>query len=159
MFPPKTVLSLFFVVLTGQAIVGRAQSTSELDAVVTGALARRVERFFGNLKAPSVTAQDSFADLLAGGPLDGRTEQLNAFVENYKKLEASYGRFLVAKQVHVKRVGDDLIFLTFLYESEQFPIVWRFTFYRPPLETLERPDWFVVRLSFDTKLEQLTGLP
>ncbi|HUG69895.1 MAG TPA: hypothetical protein VMM76_19240 [Pirellulaceae bacterium] len=156
---PKLVYSFVFATLIGQVAIVTAQTTSESDAVVTNALSKRVEAFFGNLKSPSVNAEDAFAELLFGGPLGGRTEQLNAFVDSYKKLEASYGRFLVAKQVHVKRVGDDLMFLTFLYESERFPLVWRFVFYRPPLDTLERPDWFVARLSFDTKLEQLSSLP
>lgn len=160
MIPPKVAFSLVCIALIfGPTIVVNAQTANETNALSTTALTQRVDRFFGFLKSPTVTVEDAFADLLDGGPLDGRTEQVNAFVESYKKLEASYGRFLVAKQVHVKRIGDDLIFLTFLYECEQFPVVWRFTFYRPPLDTLERPDWFVVRLSFDTKLEQLPTLP
>ncbi|MCA9121885.1 MAG: hypothetical protein H6822_11590 [Planctomycetaceae bacterium] len=155
----KFVIVFSIVALAGQATTANGQVPNESDAVVTNALTRRVEQFFGHLKTPSVSAEDAFSELLSGGPLDGRTEQLRAFVENYKKLEASYGRFLIAKPIRAERVGDDLTFLTFLYESEQFPIVWRFAFYRPPLETLERPDWFVVRLSFDTKLESLTSSP
>ncbi len=158
MSSPQTVLTIVFSALIGQAAIGAAQTTGESDAVAISSLTTRVEAFFGFLKSPNVNAEDAFADLLAGGPLS-RVEQRSAMVESYKKLEATYGRFLVAKQVHVKRVGEDLIFLTFLYESERFPVVWRFAFYRPPLDTLERPDWFVVRLSFDTKLEQLASLP
>ena len=156
MSPPKIVFAIVCSGLIGQVAIGSAQTTSESDAVVIDSLTKRVEAFFGNLKLPTVNADNAFADLLAGGPLS-RVEQRTAFVDSYKKLETSYGRFLVAKQVHAKRVGEDLVFLTFLYESERFPLVWRFAFYRPPLETPERPDWFVVRLSFDTKLEQLTG--
>jgi len=156
---PRIFVPLVFSAFVAQAAIVAAQTPSESEAAVTNALTKRVESFFDNLEAPNVNAEDAFADLLNGGPLDGRTEQLKAFVDSYKKLEAPYGRFLAAKQVHVKRVGDDLTFLTFLYETERFPIVWRFAFYRPPLESLERPDWFVVRLSFDTKLEQLPSLP
>lgn len=156
MSPPKIVFAIVFSVLIGQVAIGSAQTTVDSDAVVISSLTKRVEAFFGELKLPSANADNVFADFLAGGPLS-RAEQRTAFVESYKKLETSYGRFLVAKQVHAKRVGEDLIFLTFLYESERFPLVWRFAFYRPPLDTLERPDWFIVRLGFDTKLEQLTG--
>ena len=150
---------MVFSRLIGQVASVSAQATSESEAIVTNALTKRVEVFFGELKSPSVNAHDAFANLLAGGPLGSRVEQLTAFVDSYKKLEASHGRLLITKQVQAKRVGDDLIFLTFLYESERFPLVWRFAFYRPPLDTLERPDWFVVRLSFDTKLEQIANLP
>ncbi|MDA1053814.1 MAG: hypothetical protein O3C40_25475 [Planctomycetota bacterium] len=159
MLPSKIVLSLVFSAFISQAAIVTAQATSESEAAVTNALTKRVDSFFEFLKAPSVNAEDAFADLLATGPFAGQAEQQKAFVDNYKKLAVSHGRFLVAKPVHFKRVGEDLAFLTFLYETERFPIVWRFAFYRPPLDSTERPDWFVVRLSFDTKLEQLSGLP
>jgi hypothetical protein len=159
MSPPKTLIPLVFAVFIAQNANVAAQTTSEDDAAVMGAITQRVESFFGHLKNPSVNAANTFSDLLADGPLDDQPEQLKAFVDSYGKLEAPYGRFLDAKQVGVKRVGDDLTFLTYLYETERFPIVWRIAFYRPPIESLERPDWFVVHLSFDTKLEQLLSLP
>ncbi len=155
---PKICVALVFGAFIAQAGIVAAQTPSEAEAAATAALSKRVEQFFGHLKAPTVDAEDAFSNLLTDSPLAARQEQLIAFVDAYKKLEASHGRFLVAKQVHVKRVGEDLTFLTFLYETERFPIVWRFAFYRPPLESLERPDWFVVRLSFDTKIEQLPNL-
>lgn len=156
---PKTLITLIFAAFIAQDAKVAAQTPSEEDAAVTSAITKRVESFFGHLKNPNVNAANAFSDLLADSPLDEQPEQLKAFVDSYEKLAAPYGRFLIAKPVEVKRVGDDLTFLTYLYETERFPIVWRFAFYRPPLESLERPDWFVVRLSFDTKLEQLSSLP
>ena len=156
---PKILISFLFTAFIAQTADIKAQTPGESDAAMTSALTQRVESFFGHLKDPNVDATNAFADLLADGPLDDQPEQLKAFVESYEKLEVPYGRFLSAKQVQVKRLGEDLTFLTYLYETERFPIVWRFAFYRPPLESLERPDWFVVRLSFDTKLEQLLSVP
>jgi hypothetical protein len=156
---PNILRSLVLAAIIAQPTVAAAQIPNESEAVAIGALSKRVEAFFDNLKAPIVDAEDAFKDLLAGGPLIEQPEEVKAFVDDYKKLEAPYGRYLVAKQVQAKRIGDDLVFLTYLYETERFPIVWRFAFYRPPIESLARPDWFVVRLSFDTKVEQLSWLP
>lgn len=158
MSAPNFFASLVFTAFIAQSAIVAAQSQSE-SAAATAALTKRVDSFFVSLKAPGVNAEGVFADMLNRGPLGGQPEQLKTFVDSFKKLEASCGRVLAAKQVHVKRVGEDLMFLTYLYEAERFPIVWRFVFYHPPVESLDRPDWFVVRLSFDTKIEQLANLP
>jgi len=122
-------------------------------------LTARVERFFGNLASPIVLPANAFSDLLQEGPLSGKTEQLNGFVEEYGKLQGRYGKFLQARLVNVKRLDSDLVLLTYLYKCEQFPVVWRFAYYRPPLNGVEPPSWRVVRLSFDTELERLWELP
>ncbi|MBC8356148.1 MAG: hypothetical protein H8E66_29580 [Planctomycetes bacterium] len=157
---PKFIFLLLFLIVSGAISQVSAQTSADSEATATSDLVVRVQSFFNNLEDPSVNAEAAFNDLLNDSPLlVKRPEQLDTFVESYKMIEASYGRFLVAKQVHVKQVGDDLTFLTFLYETERFPIVWRIAFYRPPIEAAERVDWFVVRLSFDTKIEELSNLP
>ncbi len=150
-------LAWLIAVLTyaSQTNSASAQSSVDTDPIVVS-LTRRVDLFFGNLKSTNVAAKDAFADLLADGPLADRSERLTAFVDAYDQLELQHGKFLAAKQVSARRIGEDLVFLTFLFKTERFPIVWRIAFYRPPIEAAERPDWFVVRLSFDTKIEQLS---
>ena len=159
MSPTKILISLILSACLAPTSHVAAQTTGENDAAVTNALTQRVATFFGHLKDPSVDAANAFADLLADGPLSDQPAKLEGFVDSYDKLQASYGGLLAAKPVNIKRLGEDLALLTYLYETERFPIVWRFAFYRPPLEPLESPDWFVVRLSFDTDLEHLANLP
>lgn len=153
--PCKVTIAFVFASCFCQTAIVWAQASADTDPIVT-ALTREVDLFFGNLQSANVAPKDAFADLLADGPLAERSEQLNAFVGAYAQLVTTHGRFLAAKQVSSKRVGEDLVFLTFLFKTERFPIVWRIAYYRPPLETTERPDWFVVRLSFDTKIETLS---
>lgn len=159
MFTLKRIYLLVVVVMLGQTSIATAQTANENEVAVTNSLIEYVESFFDNLKDPTIDTEAAFSDLLANGPLADQPEQLVAFVESHEKLKTTYRRFLVAKPISSKRVGDDLTFLTFLYETERFPIVWRFVFYRPPLESVEQTEWFVVRLSFDTKLEQLLDAP
>lgn len=122
-------------------------------------LAEKVDQFFENLANPNSTATAVFNELLDGSLLASpqSSEKLLALLDEYKKLEPRYGAFLEAKEVDVRRVGNSLIFLTYLYKAEQFPVVWRFVYYRPPSDEPDGPDWFVVRLSFDTKIEDLAA--
>ena len=130
------------------------QDTAALDT-----LTRRVDAFFLNLKTPTISVESAFEVLLEDSPLAVDTDgQLAELLNEYGKLETRYGKFLEASQVQVKAVGSDVVFLTYLYKTEKLPVVWRFVFYRPPVGTVETRQWFVVRLSFDTKLEQLLHL-
>lgn len=123
-------------------------------------LAAKVKSFFENLANENSTPEAVFRDHLTNSPLAGpqSAAKLLALIDEYKKLEPRYGPFLEASELEVRRVGSSLVFLTYLYQSEQFPVVWRFVYYRPPSNEPEGPDWFVVRLSFDTKIEDLAGL-
>jgi len=121
-------------------------------------LAEKVEQFFESLASDN-QPDAVFNDLLTGSQLASeRSEQLQKLLEEYGKLEVRYGKFLEASELDVRKVGDSLIFLTYLYKSERFPVVWRFVYYRPPSDQPEGPDWFVVRLSFDTRIDDLPQL-
>ena len=122
-------------------------------------LTDRVDLFFENLANPNSTPTAVFKELLAGSPLASpNSGELLALLAEYEKLEPRYGEFLDADELDVRRVGNSLIFLTYLYQSERFPVVWRFAFYRPPSDEPGGPDWFIVRLSFDTNIEDLAKL-
>jgi len=78
MSSPKIPISLVFSAIIAQAAIVAAQPPNETEAAATVALTKRVESFFGNLKAPMVNAKEAFADLLRDGPLANREEQLTA---------------------------------------------------------------------------------
>jgi hypothetical protein len=143
-----TVSSLAIVLIANSVAVAQEDDSRRL--------ADRVKSFFENLANPNLTPTAVFNELLTGSPLiSPQSDKLLPLLDEYKKLEPRYGAFVEASEVDVRRVGNSLIFLTFLYKSERFPVVWRFVYYRPPSDEPDGPDWFVVRLSFDTKIEDL----
>lgn len=119
-------------------------------------LTDKIEVFFESLNSGTSDPKAVFGGLLAGSQLGVQeSEQLQNLLEQYGQLEQRYGKFLKATKYDVRKVGDNLIFLTYFYQTERFPVVWRFVYYRPPSEEPDAPDWFVVRLSFDTRIENL----
>jgi hypothetical protein len=147
------LMPLFTVAFCTLPVVLAAQEASDIQT-----LTDKVDGFFKNLQDEGVNTEDAFRELLADGPLvNPDAEQFTDTIEKYEGLQGLYGPFLAAKRIHAKSVDEDVIYLTFLYKTERFPVVWRFVFYRPPTEAVDQ-SWFIVRLSFDTKLEQLLTL-
>ena len=91
-------------------------------------------------------------DILADGPLAGRTEAIDRLVARFEEIQKDSGKYSMAESILEKRVGTDLILLKFLYKAENYPVVWYFTFYRRPSD---KTKWIVISLRFDTRLEQL----
>lgn len=114
----------------------------------------RISRFFQNLNDQQVDAATAFADLLAEGPLAG-ADDVKKLVERVPALEKTYGEFLASERVATKRVGKDLVLLKYLYKTERYPVVWYFTYYRPPSKTGEPNDWVVITVRFDTRVDLL----
>ena len=90
-------------------------------------------------------ATGSFETLLSNSALSG-TDEMERLTAAAKELPSKYGAFIEAERVEARRIGQDLVLLTFLYKAERFPIVWQFAFYRP------KESWAVVSLRFDSKL-------
>ena len=127
-------LALLMVFTASRA---RAQDDADVKE-----LTDRAKTFLAGL---SKDAAGSFDTLLVNSSLAG-TDEMERLTAAAKELPTKYGDFLEAERVEARRVGQDLVLLTFLYKAERFPIVWRFAFYRP------RESWAVVSLRFDSKL-------
>lgn len=125
--------------------------------VVTTELHPRIAAFFRNL-ADRSGAQRAFKELLARSPLDG-TENVKAMIDQVDRFEDKYGAFLEIERVHSKFVGKDLVLLTYLYKAEKFPVVWYFTFYRPPRPATDDNAWSVISVRFDSNLRMLRLQP
>jgi hypothetical protein len=152
MFPRRIAPLLIALLAAGPAGVLLAQQDLAVDS-----LTDRTGLFFSDL-ATQVDQKSAFDQLLAGGPLadPARSADVTMLVERHGKLGEKYGAAASPPElVSVKKVGESLVTLKYLYKAEKFPIVWYFTYYRP--RKLARPEdgWFVVSLRFDTRLELL----
>lgn len=148
-------LSLFWCVAFG--VLSSASAIGQEDD--TRKLAEEVAQFFENLNNDDFKTEDVFEELLAGSQLGRKqSKQLQDLLEKYETLETRYGKFLKASELDAQTVGDSLIYLTYLYKTQEFPVVWRFVYYRPPSDEADATDWFIVRLSFDTRIDDLPNL-
>jgi hypothetical protein len=134
-----------------------AQEPAAPKDEVLDALDARVRPF---LEAVSQgDTQKAYDDLLRGSPLLlKKAEAVKALVERTNQLPSRFGRYRNFERIDVKRVGKDLVLLKYLYKCEDFPVVWYFTFYRPPAGTeapAEEAAWRVIIVRFDTELELL----
>ena len=135
-------------VLTLTVACGTAAAQDDVE--VTD-LTRRASAFLRTLDEDPQTA---FQELLANSEL-AESEEITRLAAAAEKLPEKYGAFVASEQVGSRRVGQDLVLLTFLYKAERFPVVWRFAFYRPR----ESSPWAVVSLRFDSKLLNLQAEP
>ena len=140
LFYPTAFVSILFAAVSSAGAI--AQDNEELQRLQT-----QVERFFDNLD--TVEPQRAFTDLLAGGPL--AAGDLKKLVDGVEDLEKRYGDYLEAEQISTKRVGRDLVLMKYLYKTPTYPIVWYFTYYRPP----DGGEWVVIVVRFDTRLDLL----
>ena len=128
--------------LTGQ----ESETLMQLDA--------RVSTFFENLGDEQVGPEKAFADLLAGGPLK-KSVKVKTLIERSNRLEELYGAFVTAERIAAKEVGKDLVLLKYLHKAERYPVIWYFTYYRPPSTVGDEKEWVIISVRFDTRLDLL----
>jgi hypothetical protein len=124
-------------------------------------LRQRADNFFEGISVGGRT-QTAYQELLAGGPLLKQTKQVDALVAKTDQLHDRYGPYRGFEPIAARRVGNDLVFLRYLYKCEHFPVVFYFAFYRtprgePPAETSN--NWRAIIVRFDTELELLALTP
>lgn len=121
-------------------------------------LDKRVKAFFESIKSKGTTA--AYTELLGVGLLS--TQDRKTLEDETKKIEGLYGAYRNHELVYTKRVGNDLVFLKYLYKCEKFPVLWHVTFYRTGSGSESTTDssraWQIVSVRFDTDLELLTLL-
>lgn len=127
----------------------RGQDSEDVKQLTT-----RVTDFFANLNDEVVGREKAFADLLAAGPLKSSAD-VKKLIDRVGTIEQTYGKFVEAERIDVREVGKDLILLKYLYKTSQYPIVWYFTYYRPPSTNVEANEWVIISVRFDTRLDLL----
>ena len=114
--------------------------------------------FFENVKSGSIEA--AYSELFGGEQL-GTEKDRAELVKETKKIQDTYGAYRGFEPVYTRRVGNDLVFVKYLYKCEKFPVLWHITFYRSSASSEAGSDsgtWQVVSIRFDTDLDVLTLL-
>jgi hypothetical protein len=133
----------------------RAQIAESRDGGPVAATSARVTTFFESLGGKAAALEKALAELLADGPLAARTTAVESLLAETRKLEGRYGKYRAAERIAAKRVGDDVIVLSYLTKCDSFPVVWHFTFYRDQRPAVTPATWNVIAVRFDTDVELL----
>jgi hypothetical protein len=136
--------------LPGQgAVPGTSTAVEALDA--------RVRPFL--VAVSQGDTQKAYDDLLRGSPLlVKKSDAVKALVERTSQLPAKFGPYRSFERIDAQAIGKDLVVMKYLYECEDYPVVWYFTFYRPPARSespAEESAWRAIIVRFDTELERL----
>jgi len=148
------------IALAGLAIgslATTAQQPASNDDTTIVALDARVGRF---LEAVSIgDTERAYTDLLVGSRLAQQKEAVAKLVEKTGQLQALYGKYQSFERIDAERIGQDLVLMTYLYKSADFPVVWRLAFYHGTAgaaDSLPKADsWQVISVRFDNDLESL----
>lgn len=156
---PRTVLVviLSLVGVTIATLATTAQQPATTDDTTIVALDARVGRF---LEAVSIgDTERAYVDLLAGSRLVLQKDAVTKLVEKTGQLRTQFGKYQSFERVDAERIGQDLVLMTYLYKSTDYPVVWRLAFYNgtaSTAESLPKTDaWRVISVRFDTDLESL----
>ena len=138
--------------MVGDGVLGQ-----ETPDPVVESLETKISHF---LEAVSMgDTQTAYQELLVGSPLLKQTKALKDLIDRTNELKSLCGRYRAFERVAGRRVGKDLVLLRYLYKGETLPVVWYFTFYRPPpaTETTTKvtDNWRVIDVRFDTNLWKL----
>jgi len=129
-----------------------AQTSTPDNATLTE-LHERVDNFLNSL-GDLATARRAVEQIVEDGPLE-RQANTTKLIEQVEQFSSRYGIYLSSERVSARLVGRDLVMMTYLYKTDQFPVIWRFTFYRPPTRGVEPSTWRIVSISFDTNYQLL----
>ena len=132
--------------------------SDELQAEAAG-LKSKVDLFFrqlsDNTKGSERAARDAMEGIVGSGPLKDRSDDISRLIEQAAMLPQRYGDYTGHEAVGAKAIGNDLLFLRYLYKGERFPVVWHFAFYRTTTPAGLKREWSLISLRFDTKIETL----
>jgi hypothetical protein len=156
----KQIVAVCLVVAALGSSPGHAAPAPENPATkdaVIDALDARVRPFLEGVSGGET--QQAFDELLRGSPLlMKKTEAIQTLVEQTNQLPERFGRYRSFERFDARHIGTDLVLMRYLYKCDDFPVVWYFTFYRPPPRG-EAPAgdnaWRVIIVRFDTQLEKL----
>lgn len=133
-------------------------------------LTTNIERFFEGISEAGNTNKDpavAIRELLRNSPLNPDTNFIASLSASIKEINTRFGTYLSIEKIDTKAVGRDLISFKYLYKCQNYPVVWRFTYYRPPVTQLATTDtgstpagttsrpWILIDLRYDSNLDLL----
>lgn len=153
---------LFAGGLAGMLLLASSALAQQSDPVLDS-LDKRVSTFFEQVKSKNIKAayQQLLDSKQIGARQIGTPEDRKKLEEDTLLIEETCGAYRGFDRVYTKQVGNDLVFMKYLYKCSKLPILWHLTFYRPPAGTelgSESRSWQVISIRFDTDLEVLTLL-
>jgi hypothetical protein len=154
---------ILVVMLLGAGLWGaltgpRVTSAQDSEETTIESLDSRVTDFFERFKDGTIS--QAFTDLVSGGPLASNQEMLANVAKDAEQVNESFGAYRGFEQIEARQIGKDMVIMKYLYKCESSPVVWYFTFYRPPLQGTDMTgttpnEWMVIGVRFDTNLEML----
>ena len=103
--------------------------------------------FFNLLKQDKLDA--AYDVILANTKIKGREEEVQKLKKQTREAIDTYGPILGFEIVEQRRVGQTLLQITCLSWSENFPLRWRFSYYRPG------DKWRMLDIFVDDKVGEL----
>lgn len=98
---------------------------------------------------------EAYRALLEGSQIAAGQEAVVQLKEKTQLLGDNYGPFEGIEKIESRPVGQSLAMLTYLYKCRRYPVVWRFTYYRPNQGSAYR----LIAVRFDTNLDALVSTP
>jgi hypothetical protein len=145
--------------LYSSALAAADEPLNDEMQVEATALKSKIDLFFRQLSDKTSgsegAAREAIGGIVGSGPLKDRSDDLAKLTEQAAMLPQRYGDYTGHEAAGAKAVGNDLLFLRYLYKGERFPVVWHFTFYRTTSPAGLKREWSLISLRFDTKIEML----
>lgn len=148
-----SILSLLLAI-GDTAVFAEEPLSVEMQAEVA-ALQGKVEVFFRQFTDKTIGPERAVREIVGSGPLKDRNEDISKLIDQSLSLDQRYGIYTGHEAVGVRAIGNDLVFLRYLYKGERYPLVWYFTFYRTAIANGLKRDWSLISLRFDTKIDAL----
>ena len=162
----KIKTAYFFAILCCLTTLSSTFGQNPTDLELYQTQGSRVDEFFKILDEKS-ESKDAFSYLFADSPIMVKNQQpfqefLDKLVEGTNKLR-SISPIWVPEQFDAQKIGRDIVIMRYLYKGDTIPVVWYFTFYRPPSKStpessLTPPAWHCIGVRFDTDLEPLLNI-
>lgn len=133
-------------------------NANEGDPQFFATLLPRIESFLTQVGSGKVPG--AYDQLLVGNSLLQQREKLDDLIKRTEELTARFGPYRGMERISTRMVGKDVMVATYLFKCDQYPVVWRFVFYRDVSQSLtasEKNAWRVVTVKFDTNLAELAN--
>lgn len=114
-----------------------------------------IGNFFENLSDSSKGPRKAVDEFVKNSPMAENEKTKSKIVDGLKTIELNFGNYVAYEQIGVKKIGTDLVVFRYLYKSEDYPVVWYFTYYRPRAKSAEGAsnDWSLIGFRYDTNLD------
>jgi len=108
---------------------------------------KAITTFFSLLKSDKL--DDAYDVILANTKIKGREEEVKGLKKQTRDAIGTYGPVMGYEIIEQKRVGMSMMQIVCLSWSENFPLRWRFTYYRPG------DKWRLIDIFVDDKVGEL----